>query len=162
MEWNLHLNWQLLVEEARGRRQARGLTQYRLAEIAGVSLRTVSRFERRGKDIQMSSVLSILHVLGMADKRTFEFQQEEPVFDSSRRIVRFHGLDGSEQVQCAIPLETLEDRFGRNLRDPIAVFKTNREAIEQCARRKYLRGGAEPDGSILIRVSDLILGWTEH
>jgi len=35
---------------------------------------TISRFEQNDKDIQLSSVLAILDVLGMTDKRTLYFQ----------------------------------------------------------------------------------------
>ena len=157
MERNLRLNWQFLVDEARQRRKAQGLTQRRLAGIAGVSTPTVSRFEQAGKDIQMSSVLSILDVLGMTDKRTLDFQQEEPVYDSGRMVVTFQGVDAKKRIPCAISREALEDHFGGNRKDPVVVFKANADAIEQLGRRKYLRGEFEPDGSVLIRTSDLIL-----
>ena len=35
------------------------------------------------------------------------------------------------------------------------VFRAHRERIEHEARRKYLDGHLEPDGSILIRTQDL-------
>jgi hypothetical protein len=35
------------------------------------------------------------------------------------------------------------------------VFRTNRKAIEDFARKKYLAGQTESDGSILIRTIDL-------
>ncbi len=157
MERDIRLNWQFLVEEARQRRKAQGLTQQRLAEIAGVSTPTVSRFEQGGKDIQMSSVLSILEVLGMTDKRALDFPQEEPVYVFDRMVVTFNATDGQKRVLCAISRQALNDHFGGDGKNPVAVFKANKEAIEQLARRKYLHGDLEPDGSILIRTTDLIL-----
>lgn len=105
----------------------------------------------------MSSVLTILDVLGMTDKRALDFQQEEPTYNSSRMVVAFKGVDGAKQISCTITREALEDHFGGNRKDPVAVFKANKHAIEQLARRRYLRGELETDGSVLIRTSDLIL-----
>jgi len=105
----------------------------------------------------MSSVFSILGVLGLSDKRALDFQQEEPAYNANRMVVTFQGADGVKQIPCAISREALEDHFGGNRKDPVAVFKANREAIEQLARRKYLCRELEADGSLLIRTSDLIL-----
>ncbi len=52
MEWDVRLNWEFLVEEARQRRKVQGLTPRRLAEIADVSTPTVSRHEQADRDIQ--------------------------------------------------------------------------------------------------------------
>lgn len=68
MERNIRLNWQLLVEQAVARRKAQKLSQKRLAAIAGVSQPTVSRFELQKEDIQLSSAIKILDVLGLVEK----------------------------------------------------------------------------------------------
>ena len=68
MERNIRLNWKLLVEEAIRRRKERKISQRRLAAIADVSQPTVSRFERREDDIQLSSAIKILDVLGLVKK----------------------------------------------------------------------------------------------
>lgn len=68
MERNLRINWGLLVEESVRRRKERKISQRRLAAIAGVSQPTVSRFERRKQDIQLSSAMKILGVLGLVEK----------------------------------------------------------------------------------------------
>ena len=68
MERNIRLNWNLLVEEAIKRRKERKISQRRLAAIAEVSQPTVSRFEQRKDDIQLSSAIKILSVLGLAEK----------------------------------------------------------------------------------------------
>lgn len=68
MERNLRINWGLLVEESVRRRRERKISQRRLAAIAGVSQPTVSRFERQKQDIQLSSAMKILGVLGLVEK----------------------------------------------------------------------------------------------
>ena len=68
MERNIRLNWNLLVEEAIRRRKERKISQRRLAAIAEVSQPTVSRFEQRKDDIQLSSAIKILSVLGLVEK----------------------------------------------------------------------------------------------
>ena len=68
MERNIRLNWNLLVEEAIKRRKERRISQRRLAAIAEVSQPTVSRFEQRKDDIQLSSAIKILSTLGLVEK----------------------------------------------------------------------------------------------
>ena len=68
MERNIRLNWNLLVEEAIKRRKERKISQRRLAAIAEVSQPTVSRFEQRKDDIQLSSAIKILSILGLVEK----------------------------------------------------------------------------------------------
>ena len=54
------------------------LTQQRLAELAGVSTPTVSHFESGQKDLQLSTITSILGVLGMLDERTLILRDADP------------------------------------------------------------------------------------
>lgn len=68
MERNIRLNWKLLVEEAIRRRKERKISQRRLAAIADVSQPTVSRFEQQKDDIQLSSAIKILDVLGLVER----------------------------------------------------------------------------------------------
>jgi transcriptional regulator with XRE-family HTH domain len=67
LDWQL--DWQEIVDEAHRRRKERKLPMRRLAAQANVSLPTVLRFEKNERDIQLSSVLAILNVLGMVAKR---------------------------------------------------------------------------------------------
>lgn len=131
------------------------LTQKQLASLAKVSTPTISRFEQDEKDLQVSSVLAILDVLGMTDKRTLVFPDENLTRDASDAIV-FWGQDGDTRVRCRISREALDDHFsdGDKLR-PEAAFKKYRKEIEAMARRKYLSGQREPDGSVLIRTGDI-------
>ena len=130
------------------------LTQKQLAALAKVSTPTISRFEQAAKDIQLSSVLAIMDVLGMTDKRTLVFD-EEYKRDSGDTIV-FWGNDGKNRVRCRISREALDDHFsdGGRLRFE-AAFKKHRLKIEALARRKYLLGQKEPDGTVLITTQEL-------
>jgi transcriptional regulator with XRE-family HTH domain len=132
------------------------LTQKQLAVLAKVSTPTISRFEQVDKDIQLSSVLSILDVLGMTDKRTLIFPDDESRFYFGEGVV-FWGQEGTTRVRCRIAQEALEDFFSDNdkLR-PEAAFKKYRGQIEVLTRRKYLLDQREQDGSVLIRTDDLI------
>jgi transcriptional regulator with XRE-family HTH domain len=131
------------------------LTQKQLGSLAKVSTPTVSRFEQAEKDLQLSSVLAILDVLGMTDRRTLAFPEPESRADSDG--VTFWGQDGKVRVRCRISREALDDHFsdGDRLR-PDAAFKKHRPEIEALARRKYLLDHREPDGSVLIRTLDVM------
>jgi transcriptional regulator with XRE-family HTH domain len=131
------------------------LTQRQLASLANVSTPTVSRFELAAQDIQLSSALAILEALGMTDKRTLSFD-EGATRDSDDSMV-FWGNDGSARVRFRISREALDDHFseGDRLR-PEAAFTKHRRDIEGLARRKYLLGQREPDGSVLIRTTEIV------
>ena len=130
------------------------LTQRQLAALAKVSTPTVSRFERAAKDVQLSSVLAILDVLGMTDKRTLVFD-ERATREADDSVV-FWGHDGETKVRFRISREALDDNFseGNRLR-PDAAFKKHRQEIEGRARRKYLLGHKEADGTVLIKTLDI-------
>ncbi len=154
MEREFQVHWPLLVEEAVRRRHGLKLTQKQLAALAKVSTPTVSRFEQAAKDVQLSSALAILEVLGITDKRTLVFNDADDKAESEG--VTFFGQDGKTRVRCRISREALDDHFsnGDRLR-PEAAFKKYRLQIEALARRKYLLGRTEPDGSVLIRTLDI-------
>lgn len=120
-----------------------------------MSAPTISRFEQNAKDIQLSTILAILDVLGMTDKRTLIFTDEQSHRDMDDTII-FWGQDGEKRVRCRISREALDDHFsdGDKLR-PEAAFKKYRSDIEALARKKYLLGQLEPDGSVLIRTEDV-------
>jgi len=131
------------------------LTQKQLAALAKISTPTVSRFENNEKDLQLSSVLAILEVLGMTDKRTLVFTDEEFSRDAVDTIT-FWGQDGETRVRCRISREALDDHFSNGDRlKPEAAFKKHRKEIEALVRRKYLYDGREPDGSVLLRTLDI-------
>jgi transcriptional regulator with XRE-family HTH domain len=154
MERDFQINWPIFVEEAVRRRRGMKLTQKQLAALAKVSTPTVSRFEQAEKDVQLSSVLAILAVLGMTDKRTLVFADDD--YKVASEGVTFWGRDGKTRVRCHISREALDDHFsdGDRLR-PDAAFKKHRPEIEALARRKYLLGRRELDGSVLIRTGEI-------
>jgi len=132
------------------------LTQKQLAMLAKVSTPTISRLEQNDKDIQLSSVLAILDVLGMTDKRVLVFGDDR-FSDRFGEGVSFEGKEGEKRVRVLISREALDDHFsdGDKLR-PDAAFKKYRSDIEALARKKYLLGQLEPDGSVLIRTNDIV------
>src|SRR5579863_4161320 len=69
MEREIRLNWEVIVAEARKRRKNRGLTQQHLAALAKVGRSTLNRFENQSGDVTLSSVLRILSVLDMLDRK---------------------------------------------------------------------------------------------
>ena len=69
MERDIRLNWEVIVAEARKRRKQRGLTQQHLAALAKVGRSTLHRFENQKGDVTLSSVLRILSVLDMLDRK---------------------------------------------------------------------------------------------
>jgi transcriptional regulator with XRE-family HTH domain len=155
MEREFRLNWTLLVEEAVRRRHGLKLTQKQLAALTKVSTPTISRFEQNDEDIQLHNVLAILDVLGMTDKRTLVFPDQEFKSDIDERII-FWGQEDKKRVRCMISREALDDHFldGDRLR-PEAAFKKYHSEIEALARKKYLLGQLEPDGSVLIRTMEI-------
>jgi len=84
---------------------------------------------------------------------TFPAPMESLVF--GRDMVLFYGQDGEAVVRCDITGEALDQHFQGNGKDRVEVFRTNRQAIEQEVRRKYIAGDTEVNGSILIRSGDL-------
>jgi len=83
----------------------------------------------------------------------FSPTDENYVFD--REVVVFWGQDGDKPVRFEISREALDDHFHGDNKDKLEVFRANRHAIEEIARRKYLAGQTEPDGSVLIRTLEL-------
>jgi transcriptional regulator with XRE-family HTH domain len=69
MERNVRLNWEMIVRTARERRKERCLTQQHLAALANVGRSTLNRFENQSGDVTLSSVLRILGVLDMLERK---------------------------------------------------------------------------------------------
>jgi hypothetical protein len=94
-------------------------------------------------------------VLGLTDRRTLVFTDEEFARNAGDAIT-FWGQDGNTRIHCRISREALGDHFsdGDKLK-PEAAFKKHRKEIEAFARRKYLYGEREPDGSVLLRTFDI-------
>jgi hypothetical protein len=58
-------------------------------------------------------------------------------------------------VRCAISRDAIDDDFAGDNRDQSEVFRENRGVIEEAARRKYLAGDTEGDGSILVHTGEI-------
>ena len=59
-------------------------------------------------------------------------------------------------MRCRISREALDDHFSeRDRLRPEAAFKKHREEIEALARRKYLHGQKESDGTVLIKTQEI-------
>jgi Fic family protein len=69
--------------------------------------------------------------------------------------VEFWGEDGEVRVGCEITRSALDDHFGGNGKDNLGVFRANRRAIEDIARRRYLAGSVEKSGSVYIDSADV-------
>ena len=90
----------------------------------------------------------------MTDKRTLVFD-ERATRDADDSIV-FWGHDGDTRVRFRISREALADHFSESSRlRSDAAFKKHRREIEGFARRKYLLGQKEPDGTVLIKTLDI-------
>jgi hypothetical protein len=76
-----------------------------------------------------------------------KFPRPGETYSFDREVVIFWGQDEDMRVRCEISREALDDHFDGDNKDPLAAFRTNREAIEQEVRRKYVPGKKEKDGS---------------
>lgn len=88
-------------------------------------------------------------------KHDLAFPDTSARFDMNRGVVLFWGQDGKTRVPCGVSREALDDHFKGDRREKVEVFTANRLVIEENARRKYLAGDTEEDGSVLIRTGDL-------
>lgn len=91
----------------------------------------------------------------MLDARVLTFPDPEPRYDSINETVRFWGHDGTRRVLCSITRDALDDHYKPERKDKLKAFEAHRAAIEQEARRKFLAGTIEPDGSVLVVTTDL-------
>jgi Fic family protein len=93
--------------------------------------------------------------VNMREEHDLMFPTPDERCVSGREVVVFWGQDGNTRVRCEISREALDDHFGGDNKDKLGVFRANRRAIEQEARRKYFAGQREADGSVFIRSVDL-------
>src|SRR5437660_10013159 len=108
-----------------------------------------------GMDIHPFATFIVHRVQWRLERHDLTFPAPQETFVFERDIVFFYGQDGEAWVRCAISREALDDHFPGDVKDKLEVFRANRQAIEQEARRKYIAGDTEVDGSVLIRSDDL-------
>jgi hypothetical protein len=89
------------------------------------------------------------------ENKALTFPAPDARYDGAWDVVVFWGLDRDKRIRCIISEEALDDHFRGDNRNKLEVFRENLPAIEEIARRKYLSGQAEPDGSVLIRTADI-------
>jgi hypothetical protein len=105
-------------------------------------------------DIRPFSTFVAQRVQWSLERRDLQFPKAEEKYYSDRGVVVFWGQNGETRVRCEISREALDDHFHGDDKDKLVVFRSNRRAIEEEARRKYLAGLTEVDGSILLRTLD--------
>ncbi len=91
----------------------------------------------------------------MREEHDLRFPGPNEKADFKGDSVEFRGQDGEVRVRCEITRSALDDHFGGNGKDRLAVFRANRRAIEEIARRRYLAGRVEKSGSVYIDSSDV-------
>jgi len=106
-------------------------------------------------DINPFAAFVVQRVRWSLEQHDLVFPEPEARYDFDRAVVAFWGQDGKMRVRCAVSREALHDRFNGDARDKLEIFEANRARIEQEARRKYLAGDTETDGTVLIRTGDL-------
>ena len=106
-------------------------------------------------DIKPFSAFVAQRVKWSLEQRGLTFPAPEENYIPDRAVVVFWGQDGDKRIRCEISREALDDHFGGDGKDKLEIFRANRAAIEQEARKKYLAGRTEPDGAVLIRTADL-------
>jgi Fic family protein len=89
------------------------------------------------------------------ETRDLRFPAPDERYDPDRMAVIFWGQDGDKRIRCAISREALEDHFHADKEDKLEPFRANRRVVEGEARRKYVEGRMESDGSVLIQTGDL-------
>jgi len=72
------------------------------------------------------------------DPRYLQFPKPEEKYNSDRGVVVFSGQDGETRLRCEISREALDDHYHGDNKDKLQVFISNRRAIEEEARHKYL------------------------
>lgn len=111
MERNVRLNWEVIVRQARERRKERGLTQQHLAALANVGRSTLNRFENQSGDVTLSSVLRILGVLDMLDRKqqgTLRVKKSEVLLGGFDVAFTLDFGGESRKLKTFVSLESLE------------------------------------------------------
>lgn len=105
-------------------------------------------------DIRPFAKFIAQRVKSSLERRELTFAAPEETYNRNRGVVIFWGHDGERRVRCEISREALDDHSEADNKDTLKAFRTDRRAIEEIARGKYLAGHAEPDGSVLIRTAE--------
>lgn len=127
-----------------------------MAALANISTPSVSHFENGSNDIQLSTALAILSVLGMTDDRVLRFTALDAYYQPDKAAIFFKGYEGDSLILCGISKEALQDHFGLvAAKKPLQVFKANESLILSIAKKKFSLQAFELDGSLLIKTEDI-------
>lgn len=95
----------------------------------------------------------VTHKAGWEAKMALTFLNEMPIYNPDRETVRVIGVASSGHVVCRVAktallaYEQVDDASPSEL---LEIFTKHRRRIEQVARDKFLTGGQQADGSIMI------------
>lgn len=87
------------------------------------------------------------------------FLNETPIYNPNRETLRVIGIASSGHVVCRVTkaallaFEQLDDASPMQL---LEIFERHRRTFEQALRHKFLTGGQQPDGSILIAAEPMV------
>ena len=87
-----------------------------------------------------------------------EFLPEGVMFDASRDMIRFMGVDGVRFVKCGVTSGALMDAARRQhatAEDLLDVYLIHERRIHALTDAKYQQGHFESDGLVLVRSADL-------
>jgi hypothetical protein len=86
------------------------------------------------------------------------FLSERAIYDDQSDTVRVPAVDGNKLVIFAIARAAIMSRLWTgdgSAAGLIAIYRRHMRAFHALARHKYRRRCTEPDGSVLVAVSDL-------
>ncbi|MBK8160938.1 MAG: DUF1488 family protein [Rhodospirillaceae bacterium] len=81
------------------------------------------------------------------------FLNETPVYNPDRETLRMVGIAASGHVVCRVTKPAIlacEQVAEASPTQLLEIFSRHRDLFEKTAQQKYLTGGQQPDGSILI------------
>jgi transcriptional regulator with XRE-family HTH domain len=155
MERNVRLNWEVIVRQARERRKERGLTQQHLAALANVGRSTLNRFENQKGDVTLSSVLRILGVLDMLDRKqegTLSVKKSDPRSDAFDVTFAPNFGGNPRAVKTLASREALE----KFLSDLAVPQETQRRAIGEADSR-----GSGSISGVLVSQTEIEGNWPQ-
>jgi hypothetical protein len=87
-----------------------------------------------------------------------EIQPVRAVYDDTRDIVTFMGLDSSRLVRCSVTREALFElarRRAESAGEMLVAYHSCSDRIHRAAVRKYEKHQLNDDGSVLVQRSDV-------
>lgn len=86
------------------------------------------------------------------------FAAVQPTYDAEMRVLWLPAWVGEAPIRCAVSREALMD-IARSMfatdKQLMEMYIIHADEIQQLAKRKYINNQMEPDGSILVKTTDL-------